>query len=239
MERYPPSFYTQPRFPPHQQNPNVKQPEEPSKKIFWILGAVLFVIIGALMYILLIAPSSGESSGESLGGESQPTPQSQSIVSCENWNCFVDASENCNQANFTNTLSVDFFGVNITGITYYELKGIEDSQCTFYLRTEEAHISYTNELKQQMLDSGLTQEEIEQAEQQTNEQYNLLEGRDGQCTIETSDLTPLLTGWKDGNFSGGTSCSLTDSGKWECEYTGDWEVFSNCEGDYFSSEGNF
>ena len=235
MERYPPSFYNQPRFPRSQQNPN-NPPESSSRKMFWILGLVLLMIIGALVYILIIAPNQETNSENNIGEVQPPAQSSQSLISCENWDCFVDASEDCSKANFTNTISIDIFGIGInnTGTIYYELKGTDGSECIFYIRAEEYSVIYTDEFKQQMLESGATQEELDQAEQQANEDYDPLEGRDGQCLIKKDDLTNVLTRWADGNFSGWASCSLTDSEDWECDYIGDWEVFSNCEGDYFN-----
>ena len=229
MERYPPTFYNKPRLTLPQPNQNIQ--EDSSKKVFWILGLILLAIIGALVYLLLIAPNQGADLENDIGEQQPPSQTSQSLISCENWGCFINASEECSKAKFTLTDSINFFGVNITGTTYYELKGIKNNHCVFYLKTEETHLNYTEGLKQQLLDGGATQEEIDQQEQQANEQQNSLSGRDGQCNIKPKDLTPLLTRWADGNFSGGASCELGGS----CNYTGDWEVFNNCTGDYFNS----
>jgi len=46
----------------------------------------------------------------------------------------------------------------------------------------------------------------------------------------------MLSRWKEGTFEGGASCTLVGGGKWECTYSGDWEVAEDCQGIYFSQE---
>ncbi len=238
MERYPHRFHNQNRF--SQEHNEV--PEELNNKIYWILGTILLILLAFLMYFLVYVPNQDKvssNSNDDINQNSKEEPQTnntnQNLISCEDWDCFIDASRNCNKSNFTNILSFEIFGINITTTSYYELKGLENSQCIFYLRTEEQHINFTEESIQQMIDAGTTPTEIEKSEREVNEQSNLLEGRDGQCKIKGKDLSNLLLKWKNGTFSGSFSCNLTSEGN-KCIYEGDWEFFNNCEGNYFSQE---
>jgi len=143
----------------------------------------------------------------------------------------INASKNCSLVNFTNLVNMVIFGVNSSITTYYELKGMEGDYCSFYIKTEKYDLNYTDELIQQLLDSNLTQEEIDQQEQESIDQAKTLEGKDENCKVSTGNLSSTLTNWSNGNFDGEVSCGGDD-----CEYTGDWEVFSDCQGDYFSTE---
>ncbi len=204
------------------------------KRTFLIVGGVILILVGVLVYIILsISNPKNElpGSNENIEGEHFSPETAQSLISCKNWDCFINASKNCDKSNFTVMQSIDMFGMNITTITYYELKGQENGKCIFYLRTEEQHINFSAGLIQNYLDSGTTSEEIQQQEQEANKQSDLLEGRDGQCNIENSKLAEILTKWKEGTFQGSVSCKGT-----ECNYGGDWEFFNNCKGSYFSSE---
>lgn len=156
-------------------------------------------------------------------------------IDCESWDCLIDASENCDLANYNTTSTINLFGLDITTTTYYEISGKQNNNCIFKIRTEEQHVNYTDELIQQLLDGGATQEEIDQQEQESNIMSDLLEGREGVCEFIDNNLITLLTKFKNGNFEGSISCNLL-SGNWDCTYSGDWELAESCEGEYFSSE---
>jgi len=238
MERYPTRFSNPNRF---HQGYN-KPAEKPKSKTGWILWAVLFIALSVLIYILISVANPEKISSEpdkDISGGLNNSQFSQSLISCKTWNCFIDASKNCEKANFTLTGSYDFFGLNTTATAYYELKDFENEQCIFYLRTEEMYIDFTDELIQQMIDSGSTFEEIEQTLQEANKEADLLEGKEGQCKIKNSDLVIFLTKSKQGSLSGGISCHsklIPEGGNTTCDYSGDWELFNDCEGSYFNSE---
>ena len=72
----------------------------------------------------------------------------------------------------------------------------------YYQKTESAIVEYSEELKQQLLDSGLTQEEINQQEQQTNEQVQVIVGIEATCKYNNPfDLVVVLNDWAQGNYS--------------------------------------
>ncbi|MBN2004463.1 MAG: hypothetical protein JXA21_14000 [Anaerolineae bacterium] len=120
-----------------------------------------------------------------------------------------------------------------TATNFYEIRGMEADACVLYMRLEEEHIAFTEELAQMSLDAGATPEELEKVLEEANTAADSLEGRDGVCRFSnTEDLIVSLTDLQEGNWSASSSCSLGAEGA-ECETTG---TFSNadCEGDLFS-----
>jgi len=200
----------------HNQIPQEPPPEKPSKKLFWTLGIIFIIVVGGVASLFLFFP--GEETEESSLSNTDSSIQSSAIL-CESWDCLIDASENCSLSNYTNTLTLSLFGVDITTTTYYEISGKQENNCIFKIRTEEQHVNYTDELIQQLLDGGATQEEIDQQEQESNALSDLVEGREGICEFISSNLKSLLENWAEGNFS-----------------SSDWELAENCQGEVFSSE---
>ncbi len=139
------------------------------------------------------------------------------LTACRDFNCFIEESRDCSPANFTHRPSVGIFGINQTTTSYLEIRGEEEGRCVLYIRTEEVELEFTEPLVEQMLNSGLTEEQVEQQEQESREQAKMSEGREGLCRFETEDITSMLTRWKDGNFS-----------------TEDYEV-AECEGSMFEN----
>lgn len=149
--------------------------------------------------------------------------------------CFISQAESCSLAKQTQTTPLILFGVEQTNTNYYELRGLEEERCIFYIKIDHIEIKYTDELVQSLLDQNNTLEEIEQREARANARYDLAEGRDGTCSFKTTDLVEMLNRWKEGTFSGGASCSLAADGSWDCTYSGDFEVAQDCQGTYFQS----
>ncbi len=149
---------------------------------------------------------------------SQKTQGNQS-----NFDCFINASKNCNLAKLLNTVSMEIFGISSTSTTYMELKGIESDKCIYYQKTESNSVKFTNEIIQQMLNSGTTQEEINQQEKIANDSAQKIVGLGQTCKFENNNLKVMLERWKKGNFNGGISCNLNINGTSNCTYTGDFE----------------
>lgn len=139
-----------------------------------------------------------------------------------NFDCFIEASQNCEPSKLLNTLSVDIFGMLSTSTTYMELKGMESNKCIYYQRTENNSVGFTDAMVQKMLNRGLTQEEIEQQEQVANSAAKQGVGLAQVCKFDKEDLVAMLGRWKEGDIRGGASCVLVE-GEFVCEYTGDFE----------------
>jgi len=168
--------------------------------------------------------------------ENQSTNESEVEVTDygTDFNSFITASETCALATVRNSTTLNIFGIEHTTASQYELNGLDESgKCTFYIKTESININYSAEMIQQALDAGSTQEEIDQQLLETNQQYDQRENRSGTCKFNATDLSAMLTRWNDGSYSGGASCTLEGDG-WNCTMTGDWEVATDCQGEYFS-----
>lgn len=109
--------------------------------------------------------------------ENASTKSSDSIYCDTDWDCFIKASQGCNSANFTNIVTIEIFGVKQTTTSYFEIKGLNASKCTFYLRTEKINLTSPPKISQNVVD-------------QEKEAYKKLEGRDGTCKFNT---TAVLT----------------------------------------------
>lgn len=119
-------------------------------------------------------------------------------------NGFINnVSENCTNSNILCNTTFDLFGIGAFTeiIIYYELQGMENDKCLFYSRNENYTFFYSEEFIQNALDSGVTQEEINEQLQITNQQYESLESLEGVCKYPVQDLVDMLRGWEQGNFS--------------------------------------
>ena len=124
------------------------------------------------------------------------------IADCKtDFDCFIKASKGCNQAKMTHTSTVNIFGMIQTTTSFFEIKGIEEDKCIFYIRNEKNDLKFSDEIIQQMLANGITQEQIQEQEQEANKNADLAEGIDGTCRFNTNDLTLTLNKWKMGEFS--------------------------------------
>lgn len=145
------------------------------------------------------------------------------VLECgQDWDCLINASQICSLTSFSSVGSTSIFKVIINSSTLIELKGIETNKCVYYQRTESMNIEYSQELIQQMLNSGMTQQEIDLAEQQANESAQQTIGLELTCKFVPENLTAMLIRWKEGDVSSGFSCTLSSEGA-NCTYIGDFE----------------
>ena len=158
----------------------------------------------------------------------------QKINCGADWDCFINAAEECNLAEMENIQIMEIFGLIVTTTSHYELKGVEANICNLDLRIEKQTVEYTEEFKQFLITQGASQENITYVEQIANDEAKSLWGLNGSCDWERNDLTNMLNRWKVGTFNGRASCSL-EGIEWGCILTGDYELAYRCEGNYFSS----
>ncbi len=202
---------------------------------------ILFV--GILFLAILIAGCIGEEKNEadkfekvmevkSMENEKteKTTDEQNQIYNCmEDMDCFIEKASECIASNVTYTYKTNLFGAVITTENYYEIKGKQDGKCLLYIKNLNQKLEYSEEAKEKMRESGLSEDEINENEEKANEAVKAQIGKYLTCKFESEeDLTNLLQKWKDGNFSGGASCKLTPEGS-KCEYTGDLSV-AECEG---------
>lgn len=214
--------------PPQSNFPTLQtSPKRSNKKIWIFVGVSIIIILLVLVFFFVKPLNNWIGSKEKQGSE---------IIACANWDCFISALSDCSLANFTNAETINVFGIDTTTITYYELKGIQEDKCNFYLRIAGNEVSYSNELIQQLLDGGLTQEEINQQEELSGEQITSLIGRDGTCEVDLDVITNYFSKLKEGTLLVDVSCDTELGGETICTYSGDTEFFNECEGDYFNTQ---
>lgn len=120
--------------------------------------------------------------------ENPTNPANSSMKNCDKEvQCFIDASASCVPAKVLFYSDLEFFGIHQLANTYMEIRGLQNSNCTFFLRTENVTLSFP---------PGTNQSEIDKA----NEDANQLEGKNGVCHLPASRLHQLLQNWKEGNY---------------------------------------
>ncbi len=121
-----------------------------------------------------------------------------------NFNCFIEASEDCNKAEVEYTTSVELFGSIITPTTYMEIIEQTGSFCNYQQETIGYEIEYTDSTVQSLLDSNMTQTEIDQQLQEANEnaQEEVI-GRKVICEniFSPSELAAMFNDWNVGTMS--------------------------------------
>jgi len=157
----------------------------------------------------------------------------QEFKLCTNWACFINASTSCNPSGFTAGSEVEFFGMIITGRSQYEIRGLENNKCTFYLKTIETELEYTEEMLELMLNTT-NQTEIDARLEELNEMQDQAEGLHGICLIPPDDLTDILKRWEVGNYSGGIRCDSNGN----CNQTGDLNS-DDCTGPMFGNRETY
>lgn len=148
----------------------------------------------------------------------------------DNFDCFIEASEICEIAKLEYTTGAEVFGMVSTSTTSMEIKGMDSGKCIYYQKTNSASVEFSDAFVQQMLDSGLSQEEVNQQEQIANEAVQETVGLERTCKFDTYDLTFMLNNWKEGTFSSGTtSCTLNPDGTSDCTTEGGDFGVAECE----------
>jgi len=118
-----------------------------------------------------------------------------------NLDCFIDAARDCCPAKLVTETEMNLFGPIIYSKTYREIKGLQEERCVLYQRTDDGSYSYPEKMRKQMLDSGMTEEEINQQLEESNEVAQDMIGKDSTCKYPIEDLIDILEGEKEGSFS--------------------------------------
>lgn len=137
--------------------------------------------------------------------EMQDEPQDQtsntSFLDCnEDWQCFINAAENCTKANMTWEFSLDLEGLISQAKTLMELKGYEQGQCLYYQRTLDASIEYGEEMIELFYLVNLTDEEIMEMEQEANAEARKVIGIENTCLLFPETLWAMFQRWEKGNL---------------------------------------
>jgi len=126
--------------------------------------------------------------------------------------CFINAAKDCCPAKIVTETKLNLFGVIIDSKSYREIKSLQAERCVVYQRIDDYSIDYPPETRQRMLDSGMTEEQINQQLAQQNQQTQDMIGKDSTCKYPIAELVTKLEEEKQGSFSGSTE----DVIKYQC-----------------------
>ncbi|MFH1589354.1 MAG: hypothetical protein ABIB43_02185 [archaeon] len=112
-------------------------------------------------------------------------------------------------------MDLDFFGIDVQSTGYRKIKGLESERCVVYQRLEDYSMGFSEELQQEMLDNGITEEELAQAIEEQNIASQEMIGKYSTCKYPISDLITMLEKEQEGSFSASTE----DEEKYQCTGT--------------------
>lgn len=128
-------------------------------------------------------------------------PSMSGVKDCgEDMECFTEAAQNCDPATVLFPLELEMMGIRITSTSYQEIVGPEDDLCVFKIRTDSVTVEFTDEAIDQMLEMGLTQEQIDEQIAMTEDAANQ-EQLNQICRVDTERLAAVMEQWTEGSFS--------------------------------------
>lgn len=164
------------------------------KMSFIVLGLVLLLSFGCLGDEVTVETPGPKAPAE----EIPPAPTVVVGGECgEDMDCFLAASENCTPANMTYSVEFSLFGVITTAEVDMEIRGMENGSCVFYNINTAQHASLSPQLKESLLSSGMSAEEIEETEKEAEANAALGVGTETLCRTTPQTLHAVLKSWKD------------------------------------------
>jgi hypothetical protein len=131
-------------------------------------------------------------------------------INCKYFGCLTEAADTCSKATLTNASTINIFDVLVTSTIYYEINKTGE-ECQLYIRIENQSFAFSDQLKQQMLSEGKTQEQMQQEEQDANTNKYMI-GKSGTCKFnDTNNLLTFLGQLINGNFSIDINCVFEDN----------------------------
>jgi len=115
-------------------------------------------------------------------------------------NCFINAANSCQESSVSHTYNIEVLGLRQTMTSYYEIHGEVDGMCEFYVRADDIHVSYTDDMIQTLLNAGSTMDEITQMLDMINQEANNSVGLDATCHYTNSGLVSMIERWEAGTF---------------------------------------
>ncbi len=131
------------------------------------------------------------------GPTATPTP-----AACgENLACLIQAAQDCQPTEGIYTLQSDMVGVISETVLQFVIQGPTiDGQCAFDVRPLSVSLEYTDEVRQQLHDQGLSDAEIE-AQRKSIEDAARESAPSGSCVGQGADLATLFQRWSNGHYA--------------------------------------
>ena len=194
-----------------------------NRKVLISLAVLLITISLACTLPPIIISQPDESDSEQITDAAvEPTTalptQTPEVLACEeDLDCFLEAAADCRKADLSYLNTLEMMGMVITTRTDLSLLGEVDDLCEFEVKTADVEVEMSDQARDEMLESGQTEEQIETQLEAVRDQQ-LAAGFDEICRGDEGDLIAMLERWSQGSFS-----------------TEDWTLF-NCQGNVFSFE---
>lgn len=189
---------------PIRPNPRYRIPKEISTeklgmKLSLILGIIfIFVVVGIVLIFLFF---SGKETKQDISDEISEGV-SVVVVECgSDIDCFIDETYECNLARLTYDFTLQLFGWIQDHSYYYEIENSDLENCMLYVKIENVSGNYDDVTVQYFLDNNMTQDEINQQEQEINDALQTIIGSDGTCILEQAKLTQIFISLKSGDYS--------------------------------------
>ncbi len=163
--------------------------------------------------------------------EDNPFDEGETTNAESVYSCVANAAENCELVEYDMHGVAVFYGVQITSMDHFEIRGIESGKCEYYLVHEDYSLIFTEEAINNYLEAGQTQEQIVQIQQDMQNDLSSSIGIEGICLFDTLDLVDMFNRWANGQITTGFHCEGGLSNI-TCVPTGDLEV-AECSGDYW------
>jgi|SRR3989338_8231699 len=186
---------------PIKPNPQYIPAEKPGIKLSWILGIIFIFVVGGVASLFLLF--SGGGTKQNISNETNEGV-SAAIIECgTDIDCFIDETYKCNLANLTYDFTVNLLGWIQDHSYYYEMKGGQSNSCVLYIKIKNVSGSYDDARIQHFLGNNMTQDEINQQEQEINGALRTTIGSNWTYTLKQKKLTQMFIDLKSGNFSSG------------------------------------
>jgi len=172
-----------------------------------LLFLSLIVVLIIIIFLVSQRGIEGKNENNNINTENNNAQSIEDVepkepIDCEkNFDCFIRAAENCELAKVRYGTKINIFGVESSSESLYEVEGKEEEKCFYYQRIESVDVSFSDELKAQMLGNGTSQEEMEIQEKVANESVQQFIGQEKICRFKKEDLIILLKNWKKEIFS--------------------------------------
>ncbi len=182
-----------------------KKIRKAQRKVFW--GSMIVVSVMLIFILIFTIPdfSLKKDCGEDIA-------------------CFSAAASECRPATAVYKANAALFGMEISSETFIQIKGEKNGKCVYYDRVASASVKLGSSLRQQLLDSGVSEADIALQEAEASKMAVVTVGFAKQCMFEKQKLAEIISKLQAGTFSGGFSCALGMGGTSDCRLTGDFSA---------------
>lgn len=154
--------------------------------------------------------SETPSTNNTVNETSQSVPSNMQLISCgTDIDCFINQSNTCISSSLTYPTTLDLLGFVENETVYYEIRGLSSNNCILYTKILNVYGKYSQEQRQIFLNQNMTDEQINQYEQQINSALSSTVGEDGTCYYPLSYLIQKINGIKTGTFDASTENLVT------------------------------